>query len=234
MTEKEQQIAAIKEIGGPEPFILAVDEEKGRLFLGWEGYSYQIPSETTEKGGILEEGSADEDLGGMEGEIDASTKCRVGEKYSYRSPFTNCYYPTIQAYELEYPSPQTRQLEFEFNNLLLQYVKLYYNTALSSVYIKNLHSSTYYAKNVQHTREFLVIVMIHKGTIIYIYIYIIDNKEEGDSKHTIWESFHKILVTLELREKTTYKVNYFIRSYLTLKCESEFEFSASVKGEVNS
>jgi capping protein beta len=59
---------------------------------------------------------------------------------SYRSPFTNEYYPPVNV--AKYPLEELRKMEVEFGKLFSQYAKLYYsNKTTSSVYAWDMGDS---------------------------------------------------------------------------------------------
>jgi len=55
---------------------------------------------------------------------------------SYRSPWTNTYYPENPDCSF-FPSEQLLKMEKKANELFTMYVKLYYDFALSSVYFND-------------------------------------------------------------------------------------------------
>lgn len=97
---------------------------------------------------------------------------------SYRSPFSNKYFPPAEA-DAKYPSPPLRKLEEKLNKMFQIYAKMYYsNTAVSSVYCWELGDSL--------SQGYGVAVM---------------NKHDVDSSHGVskgnWDSSNLITVTFQ-------------------------------------
>lgn len=99
---------------------------------------------------------------------------------SYRSPWTNKYYPTLtNGYE---PPNYLRSLEIQANYAFEEYVKLYFNGGLSSVYFWDLND-----------KHFAGAILIKK-----------EHNEQG--VNCCWDSIHLIEVTEDNKEKCLYKL----------------------------
>jgi capping protein beta len=79
---------------------------------------------------------------------------------SYRSPWSNQYQPPIEGANL--PSDSLRALESECNTVFSEYVRLYYDEAISSVYLWETGSNAYAASFL--VKKDVDAGALHKGT----------------------------------------------------------------------
>eukprot|EP00698_Gefionella_okellyi_P005546 TRINITY_DN15054_c0_g1_i1.p1 TRINITY_DN15054_c0_g1~~TRINITY_DN15054_c0_g1_i1.p1 ORF type:complete len:290 (-),score=48.25 TRINITY_DN15054_c0_g1_i1:46-861(-) len=113
---------------------------------------------------------------------------------SYRSPWSNKYYPPVEDTGAPYPSAELRQLEKAANDAFDTYRDLYYEGGLSSVYVWSLDPG------------FAACVLFHKQD---------DRPQSGG----IWDSIHIVEVQDTTNSKASYKLTSTIMLFLDSKSE---------------
>lgn len=113
---------------------------------------------------------------------------------SYRSPWTNKFYPKCDA--TFFPSPELLILEQKCNNVFEQYVKLYYDFAISSVFLAETPEPGFNAC-------FLVKKELHD----------VQQIKDGN-----WDAIHVVNCTLEAK-----KANYRVISTVMITMDTQTE-----------
>lgn len=111
---------------------------------------------------------------------------------SYRSPFSNTYYPELPSSEINdapYPSDLLRQLEIKANDSFDIYRDLYYEGGISSVYLWDI---------VEDEDEDNALEEGFAGVVLF--------KKETDDKSGNWDSIHVFEVNKESKNKYLYKL----------------------------
>lgn len=115
---------------------------------------------------------------------------------SFRSPWSNKFFPECDA--TFFPSAPLLELEQKMNDVFAQYVKLYYDYAISSVYLANAADSGFNA-----------CFLVKK-----------ELQEVQQIKHGNWDGIH--IVNCTLNEETK-KATYRITSTVMITMDSSFE-----------
>lgn len=102
---------------------------------------------------------------------------------SYRSPWSNTYYPASPDATF-YPSEQLLRLEQKANDVFQQYVQLYYDYAVSSVYFNDTEQQGFNAC-------YLVKKEMDSG---------------NDIKSGSWDAIHIVVCNMKEMPKVSYKV----------------------------
>lgn len=132
---------------------------------------------------------------------------------SYRSPFSNKYYPTTE--DARYPGKELRELETKFNKIFQAYTRAYYSSAaISSVYIWELGSKI---------EEGFAVAALVKN--------IVNLSKEVDTG--VWDSNNIINVTFneetDENGKPRIKVNYKLTTSVVL----QMKFDHTICGKVS-
>lgn len=121
---------------------------------------------------------------------------------SYRSPWTNTYHPASPDCTF-YPSPALLEMEKKANDLFADYVKAYYDYALSSVYFVDTETPGFNA-------TFLV-----KREL----------RSEKDIKYGCWDAIHVVTCNLKNAPKADYRVISTVMITLEAQTQAIGEFS---------
>ncbi|CAM9019656.1 unnamed protein product [Wickerhamomyces anomalus] len=132
---------------------------------------------------------------------------------SYRSPWSNKYYPVLEDGDDEspFPSEKLRQLEIYANDSFDVYRDLYYEGGVSSVYFWDQPDE----EDSQNDSNFAGVVLLKKNT---------------DDEQGLWDSIH-VLEVLVGRSKATYKVTSTIILDLS-KVDKDKKDSISLSGNL--
>ncbi|ODQ59247.1 hypothetical protein WICANDRAFT_69611 [Wickerhamomyces anomalus NRRL Y-366-8] len=132
---------------------------------------------------------------------------------SYRSPWSNKYYPVLEEGDDEspFPSEKLRQLEIYANDSFDVYRDLYYEGGVSSVYFWDQPDE----EDSQNDSNFAGVVLLKKNT---------------DDEQGLWDSIH-VLEVLVGRSKATYKVTSTIILDLS-KVDKDKKDSISLSGNL--
>lgn len=115
---------------------------------------------------------------------------------SYRSPWSNKYFPELNEEDLKespFPNDQLRQLEIRCNDSFDVYRDLYYEGGITSVYLWNIDDDE---NNTESDTDFAGVVLFKKANV------------------GAWDSIHVIEVTRSGRNEYNYKVTTTIILHL--------------------
>lgn len=121
---------------------------------------------------------------------------------SYRSPWSNKYFPQLSEEDLQespFPNDQLRQLEIMCNDSFDVYRDLYYEGGISSVYLWNMEDET--TDSGDSETDFAGVILFKKANI-------------GD-----WDSIHVFEVTRSAANEYNYKVTTTIILHLENQAE---------------
>jgi len=134
---------------------------------------------------------------------------------SYRSPWTNQYYPPIEVgadeedYEPIYPSSELLEMEMKANEVFGRYAHSYYDS--------NYHTSVYFFDTDDNGFGSCWLV---KKSIAY----------EGADRDSTWDAIHVVKTNVDANQKARYKVNSSV--FLMMETSNAQQGTVDVAGNV--
>jgi len=123
---------------------------------------------------------------------------------SYRSPWTNTYYPSLE--DGAYPSDRLRELEVEANRAFDIYREMYFEGGVSSVYLWDIDPD----HGFKHGNAFAGVILIKK-----------EGKSGSDKFNGCWDSIHVIeIVENAAACKAKYKLTSTVMLWLQTNNEA--------------